>query len=112
MDSIRVSEAPDPGSIPGEATNFLFGFEKKILPFSSFTNQSQKSFLGTKSCNIAGKYFYSNRQKYYAKKFPDHNQSAWIQCFLNPVQRPQDNIDDNEIDNNSNQNIYVVVIGF
>jgi hypothetical protein len=26
MDSIRVSEAPDPGSIPGEATSF-----KKIL---------------------------------------------------------------------------------
>ena len=25
MDSIRVSEAPDPGSIPGEATNFFKG---------------------------------------------------------------------------------------
>ena len=35
MDSIRVSEAPDPGSIPGEATNFFKG-RRKIHDFLIF----------------------------------------------------------------------------
>jgi hypothetical protein len=30
MDSIRVSEAPDPGSIPGEATNKFKSLKLKI----------------------------------------------------------------------------------
>ena len=34
MDSIRVSEAPDPGSIPGEATKMMKFIHKKL---SSYT---------------------------------------------------------------------------
>lgn len=33
MDSIRVSEAPDPGSIPGEATNILSANRNKNSSF-------------------------------------------------------------------------------
>ena len=37
MDSIRVSEAPDPGSIPGEATNCRGCAEReRCHPFSFF----------------------------------------------------------------------------
>ncbi len=43
MDSIRVSEAPDPGSIPGEATKKglqnanLFYFQAALFALSQFT---------------------------------------------------------------------------
>ena len=33
MDSIRVSEAPDPGSIPGEATTFLYRYTEIEFSF-------------------------------------------------------------------------------
>jgi hypothetical protein len=47
MDSIRVSEAPDPGSIPGEATSFFHNtFLVSVLSFQ-FDERSKKGISFT-----------------------------------------------------------------
>ena len=45
MDSIRVSEAPDPGSIPGEATSLESGETKghRVIPLCS---HNKNAFAG------------------------------------------------------------------
>ena len=55
MDSIRVSEAPDPGSIPGEAT-------KNISMFFTYVLKS-----------IAHDYFYKGHCKDLTRRLKQHN---------------------------------------
>ena len=43
MDSIRVSEAPDPGSIPGEATTLKTGFTLSNLHIAFYFSNNKYS---------------------------------------------------------------------
>ena len=52
MDSIRVSEAPDPGSIPGEAT-----FKKELKRLAGTSEQPDLPFIILPSINSAFDYF-------------------------------------------------------
>lgn len=60
MDSIRVSEAPDPGSIPGEATRPHFRKNRtssKSVPSNAFF------FETTRQQRVAEKSFHINEQQ-------------------------------------------------
>jgi hypothetical protein len=46
MDSIRVSEAPDPGSIPGEATNNTKSIMDRIIPLRRDEAPDPDSIVG------------------------------------------------------------------
>ena len=69
-------------------------------------------YLFSQMRKITAKYFNRNGEQYYTEKFSDHCHTIWSYHFFYPIQRFKYQKYDNTVNKNTNENIYIKVIGF
>ena len=61
---------------------------------------------------ITAEYLYGNGEQNYAKKFSDDHHSVRSEHFFYPFQGFEHDIDENAVDQDANEDVYIVVIRF